>query len=54
MARNQPSLAIPYLERVNRSHPDNEPAVKTLVAAYLETGQTERASQLQEARVLKR
>jgi len=53
MARNQPSLAIPYLERVTGSHPDNEPAAKTLVAAYLETGQTERAKQLRESRGMK-
>jgi DNA-binding SARP family transcriptional activator len=54
VARNQPSVAIPYLERVNRSNPENEPATRTLIAAYLETGQTDRARQLQETRVVKR
>jgi DNA-binding SARP family transcriptional activator len=54
IARNRPSEAIPYLERVNRSHPDNERAAKALIAAYLETGQTERANRLQSERVAKR
>ncbi|MDQ2943784.1 MAG: bacterial transcriptional activator domain-containing protein [Candidatus Dormibacteraeota bacterium] len=53
-ARNQPALAVPYLERVNRSHPDNEPAAKALVAAYLETGQTARANQLEQERSRRR
>jgi DNA-binding SARP family transcriptional activator len=45
-ARSRPGNAIPYLERVVRSHPENELATKKLVAAYLETGQTGRAAQL--------
>jgi len=53
MGRNQPSLAIPYLERVGGSHPNYERAAKTLVAAYLETCQTERARQLLESRRMK-
>jgi DNA-binding SARP family transcriptional activator len=51
LARNQPTLAIPYLERVNRFHPENEPAAKKLIAAYLETGQPDRARQLQKDRL---
>jgi hypothetical protein len=46
-ARSRPGTAIPYLERVVRSRPENELATKKLVAAYLETGQPERAGQLQ-------
>jgi hypothetical protein len=46
-ARSRPGNAIPYLERVVRSHPENELATKKLVGAYLETGQTDRAGQLQ-------
>ena len=49
-ARNRQSSAIPYLERVVESYPDNETATKKLVAAYLETGQSERARSLQEGR----
>jgi len=37
IARNRPSEAIPYLERVNRSHPENELAAKALIAAYCAT-----------------
>ena len=48
-ARSRPGTAIPYLERVLRNHPENELATKKLVAAYLETGQTDRAGQLQKA-----
>ena len=47
-ARIRPTAAIPYLERVVRSHPENELATKKLVAAYLETGQSDRARQLQD------
>jgi DNA-binding SARP family transcriptional activator len=46
-ARSRPGTAIPYLERVVRGHPENELATKKLVAAYLETGQTDRAAELQ-------
>ena len=48
--RGRPTAAIPHLERVVRSHPENELATKKLVAAYLETGQAERARQLQEGK----
>lgn len=54
IARNHPALAIPFLERVNRSHPEHEPAAKMLVAAYLETGQTERAKRLEQSSVVRR
>ena len=54
LARNHPAVAIPYLERVNQSHPDHEPAAKALIAAYLETGQTERAKKLQQELAPKR
>ena len=47
LARSRPGNAIPYLERVLRNHPENELVTKKLVAAYLETGQTDRAGQLQ-------
>jgi hypothetical protein len=43
VARRQPDLAIPLLERVHHSQPDNEGAAKQLIAAYLLTGQTSRA-----------
>jgi DNA-binding SARP family transcriptional activator len=46
-ARGRPAQAVAYLERVNRSHPDNELATKKLIAAYLETGQADRARALQ-------
>jgi DNA-binding SARP family transcriptional activator len=53
VARNHPALAMPLLERVYRSHPENEPAAKMLVAAYLETGQTERAKRLEQSSVVR-
>jgi hypothetical protein len=46
VARNRPALAIPYLEQRVSLHPDNEPATRKLIAAYLETGQTAKAAQL--------
>jgi len=49
-ARGRAATAIPYLERVHRTHPNNEVAAKKLIAAYLETGQSERARELQEER----
>jgi len=49
-ARGRPALAVPYLERVNRTQPDNELAAKKLVAAYLETGQSDRARAVQRDR----
>lgn len=49
-ARGRATTAIPYLERVHRTHPNNEVAAKKLIAAYLETGQSERARELQEER----
>jgi len=49
-ARGRAATAIPYLERVHRTHPNNEVAAKKLMAAYLETGQSERARELQEER----
>jgi DNA-binding SARP family transcriptional activator/uncharacterized membrane protein YhaH (DUF805 family) len=45
-ARGRAATAIPYLERVHRTHPNNEVAAKKLIAAYLETGQSERAREL--------
>ncbi len=49
-ARGRQGAAIPYLERVVRNHPQNELATKKLIAAYLETGQSERARQVQESK----
>jgi DNA-binding SARP family transcriptional activator len=43
LARRQPDLAIPFLERAHQSQPDSEGAAKQLIAAYLLTGQTSRA-----------
>jgi DNA-binding SARP family transcriptional activator len=43
VARRQPDLAIPLLERAHHSQPDSEGAAKQLIAAYLLTGQTSRA-----------
>jgi DNA-binding SARP family transcriptional activator len=53
-SRVRPAVAISYLERVVRSHPENELATKKLIAAYLETGQSDRARQLQETKATAR
>jgi hypothetical protein len=49
IARNRPGLAAPYLEHVVSQHPDNEPATRKLIAAYLESGELARAAALDPA-----
>lgn len=46
LARNRPALAVPHLERVVQQRPDNEPATRRLIAAYLESGQGVKAAGL--------
>jgi len=52
MARQEPSRAIPLLERALERQPDREDLARKLRAAYLETGQHARAAELQKDHAL--
>lgn len=47
LARQEPRKAIPLLERALEHQPDREDLARKLVAAYMETGQHSRATELQ-------
>jgi hypothetical protein len=47
MARQEPRKAIPLLEKALEHQPEREDLARKLVAAYMETGQHQRAAELQ-------
>jgi DNA-binding SARP family transcriptional activator len=47
LARREAERAIPLLERALERRPDREGVARTLIAAYMEAGQLQRAAELQ-------
>ena len=52
LARREPARAVPLLEQALERQPDREDLARKLRAAYLETGQTGRAAEIQRTHAL--